>query len=351
MRQIKLLLVSPCQGSYGGIEAFLLALADVIRRQPDFALKICFKRVRGFSLRPSLAAMLHDQPITFVERAGKQLADAIRWADVIHLQNASPDVVFLAKLFGKKIVLTIHNYMPRQLNAHRLLWRMSARLADARWYNSNFVLRTWEGENPLQGSRRIMTTSRLPEGCTPPGKRRGFVFVGRWIANKGIETLVEAYAKAEIDREAWPLTLIGVGPLRASVEALVKNRGLTAVQMPGFVDDVAKAELMRNARWIVVPPHTNEDLGLTALEGRNLGVPCIITRDGGLPEAGGTQALMCDPGDVTGLARLLERAAEMGANEYAVRAEKTKVELADEMTPLEFYPESYRRILSGESLG
>ena len=132
MRQIKLLLVSPCLGSYGGIEAFVLALADAIRREPDFTLKICFKKVKGFSLRPSLAAMLHDQPVMFVERAGKQLADAVRWADVIHLQNASPDVVFLAKLFGKKIVLTIHNYMPRQLNPHRLLWRMSARLADAR---------------------------------------------------------------------------------------------------------------------------------------------------------------------------------------------------------------------------
>jgi glycosyltransferase involved in cell wall biosynthesis len=37
---------------------------------------------------------------------------------------------------------------------------------------------------------------------------------------------------------------------------------------------------------------TREDFGLTAVEARNLGVPCIITRDGGLPEAGGKQALI-----------------------------------------------------------
>ena len=329
----------------------MLALADAIRREPDFTLKICFKKVKGFSLHPSLAAMLHDQPVMFVDRAGKQLADAIRWADVIHLQNASPDVVFLAKVFGKRIALTIHNYMPRQWTAHRLLWRMSARLADARWYNSNFVLRTWEGEHPRRGSRKILTTSRLPEGWTPPGERRGFVFVGRWIANKGIETLVEAYARSDLDREMWPLTLIGDGPLRSSVGAQLKNHGLTRVKMPGFVDDVTKAQIMRNARWIVVPPHTNEDLGLTALEGRNLGVPCIITRDGGLPEAGGAQSLVCEPGDAAGLARLLEQGARMSADEYAARAEKTKQELAREMVPLGFYPESYRRILSGESLG
>jgi len=46
--QNKLLLVSPCQGTYGGIEAFVLALADAMRREKDFSIKICFKKVKGF---------------------------------------------------------------------------------------------------------------------------------------------------------------------------------------------------------------------------------------------------------------------------------------------------------------
>ena len=77
---------------------------------------------------------------------------------------------------------------------------------------------------------------------------------------------------------------------------------------------------MKNARWVVVPPNTREDFGLTAIEARHLGVPCIITRDGGLPEAGGRQALICEPGDVAGLAKLLEQAAQMSEAEYAERA-------------------------------
>jgi glycosyltransferase involved in cell wall biosynthesis len=351
MKRINLLLVSPCQGSYGGIEAFVLALADTLQREPDFTVKICFKRVKGFALHPSLAAMLRGQPIKFVDRAGGELSNAVRWADVIHLQNASPDVVFLAKMFGKRIVLTIHNYMPRGWTAHRLLWRISARVADARWYNSNFVWKTWEGEHPRRGSRKILTTSRLPEGSTLPEARRGFVFVGRWIANKGIETLVEAYARAELDRNAWPLALLGHGPLRPAIEALVKKHQLSGVEMPGFVDEPTKTEYMRSARWIVVPPHTYEDLGLTALEGRNLGVPCIITRDGGLPEAGGAESLVCEPADPIGLAKLLEHAAGMSAEEYAARAERTRRELATQMVPLAFYPDAYRRLLKGESVG
>jgi len=345
MKRINLLLVSPCQGSYGGIEAFVLALADTLQHEQDFSIKICFKKVKGFALHPSLAAMLRGQPTSFVDRAGGELARAVQWADAIHLQNASPDVVFLAKLFRKPIVLTIHNYMPRQWTAHRLLWRFSARLADARWYNSNFVWETWEDDHHRPGSRKILTTSRLPEGWTPPEDRRGFVFVGRWIANKGIETLVHAYAQADLDRAAWPLVLLGDGPLRPQVEALVTKHQLSGVQMPGFVDEPTKTSYMKNARWIVVPPHTNEDLGLTALEGRNVGVPCIITNDGGLPEAGGAESLVCEPANPAALARLLEQAAGMTAEEYVDRADRTKRELATQMVPLAFYPDAYRRML------
>lgn len=328
----------------------MLAVADAVQREPDFAVKICFKKVKGFSLHPSLAEMMRGQPVMFVDRAGSELADAVRWADIVHLQNASPDVVFLAKLLRKRLVMTIHNYMSRHWNAHRLLWRLGARLADARWYNSNFVWRTWEGDRPLPGSRKVATTSRLPEGWTAPAERRGFVFVGRWIANKGLDTLVDAYAQADLDRSIWPLTLIGDGPLRPNIEGHIRRHGLTNVKTPGFVDNATKTQVMKSARWIVAPPHTNEDLGLTPLEGRNLGVPSIITRDGGLPEAGGAQALVCEPNDPAALARLLEQAARMSPEEYAKRAEATKHELAVEMVPLTFYAESYRRLIAGQPL-
>jgi glycosyltransferase involved in cell wall biosynthesis len=351
--QTKLLLVSPCQGTYGGIEAFVLAVADAVQREKDFSVKVCLKKVKGFSLHPSLAEMLRGQPVSFVNRGGLDLANAVKWADIVHLQNASPDVIFLAKIFRKRLVLTIHNYMPQPAyrTAHHLVWRIGARFADARWYNSNFVWRTWEEDNPWPGSRKVATTSRLPEGPIPPEQRRGFLFVGRWIANKGLETLVDAYSRANLDRNAWPLVLLGDGQLRSMIEGQIQDHKLTTVEMPGFVDDATKAGYMKNAKWAVVPPHTNEDLGLTALESRNLGVPCIITRDGGLPEAGGKQALICEPDDPVALARLLEQAAGMSAQEYAGRGELTKRELADEMVPLSFYPESYRRILGGAPPG
>lgn len=348
MKQSKLLLVSPSQGTYGGIEAFVLAVAEAVRREPDFEVRVCFKKVKGFALHPNLATMLRHESFVFVDSASRALAGAIKWANIVHLQNASPDVVFLAKFFRKPIVLTIHNYMRREWSLHRLLWRISARWADARWYNSDFVWKTWEGNRKRRGSRKVPTTSKLSEDWTRPNERTGFVFIGRWIANKGIATLVDAYAQANIDREAWPLLLMGDGPLRATLESEIARRGIHGVRTTGFVDETTKTLRMKNARWVVVPPNTNEDFGLTAVEARHLGVPCIITRDGGLPEAGGRQALICEPGDACALANLLEQAAKMNEGEYAERAERTRQELTDELEPIDFYARAYRQILRGE---
>lgn len=350
MKQTKLLLVSPCFGIYGGIEAFVLAVAEAVRREPDFTVRICLKRVKGFALDPGLAAILQHEAVLFVDRAGSDLADAIKWSHIVHLQNASPDVIALAKLFGKPVVLTIHNYMRREWSLHRLLWRISSQLADERWYSSDFVWQTWEGSRKRRGSRKVPTVSKLPQGCTSPNQRRGFLFVGRWIANKGIENLVDAYAQAELDHAAWPLVLIGNGPLRPAIEHKINKYRLRDVQITGFVDETTKADRMRNARWVVVPPHTNEDFGLTAIEARNVGVPCIITRDGGLPEAGGRQALICEPGDRRALAHLLERAANMSDAEYFDRSKRTREELQQELVPMDFYARSYRRVLRGEPL-
>lgn len=345
MSLTKLVIVSPCQGAYGGIEAFVLAVAAAVRREPDFEVRICLKRVQGFALQPGLKAMLQGENVIYTDRgADRDLLDAIKWADVVHLQNAPPDVTLLAKLYRKPLVMTIHNYMAQSLTPHRVLWRIAASFATERWYNSQFVWNTWEPERKRPGSRKVPTVSKLPEGWTPPEQRRGFAFIGRWIANKGVDTLIDAYAQANIDREQWPLVLMGDGPLRSLIEYAIAKREIRGVRVLGFIDEATKTEEMKNARWMVVPPNTKEDFGLTAVEARHLGVPCIITRDGGLPEAGGRQALICDPNDPVALAKLLEHAATMSESEYLDRALRTRDELATELEPMEFYPREFRRI-------
>ncbi len=347
---MKVLIASPSQGHYGGIEAFVIALASAIRAWPELEARVCFKLVQKHELRNDLKAATESLncPVDFVRSGDPKLVKLIHWADLVHGQNTSPDIVFPAKLLGKRLVLTIHNWRKHTRGIHAAVRAVGARMADRRWYNSRFVWNTWEPNRKLEGSDCVPTVCRFPNTWCPPSERRGFLFVGRWIENKGLEDLVVAYSRAQLDPFHWPLILIGDGPLRSKVQALIKDLGLNEVEMPGFVDDQTKAKKIASARWLVAPARTREDMGLTPIEARSVGVPVIATRDGGLPEAAGDAAMMVEPGNLDELTRTLKQAAFMGEIEYCERAERGRETLKDYLRPMEFYRESYAMVCNSD---
>jgi len=343
-RPLQVVVVCPTFGGYGGMEAFTLALLRQLRPLAGLDVRVCFKRTRGFALRPGLAEAVRPEGgrVEFVDRASRALWRALRAADVVHAQNASPDVVLAARLLRRPLLVHLHN---RRLPGHSpglILWDFCVRQADARFYVSEFVRRTWEGGAPGRRSRVVHSVSELPVGERPPAQRRGFVFAARWIENKGLEVLVDAYAQAGLDPGRSPLCLLGDGPLRTRVLHRIAALGVRGIAAPGFVAPADKAEAIRSARWMVVPPHTHEDFGLTAIEARAVGVPCIATRDGGVPEAAGAEALLCEPRDVPGLAACLRRAEAMSEAEYAARSRRTRETLAAQLVGPEFYAAAYR---------
>jgi glycosyltransferase involved in cell wall biosynthesis len=314
--------------------------------QPGLTPELVFKLTAGAVVKEDLRTMTlaASCPVHFVARASSDLWRRIRAADVVHALNPSPDVVLAAKLLRKPVVVTVFNRWQPGCSLHRLLWRIGARVADRCCYISQYVWDTWEPRAKRACSERVVAVSELPEGEIPVERRRGFCFVGRWVENKGLEELVAAYAAAQISREACPLILLGDGPLRPRIEQLIQKHGAAGITIRGFVDATAKAEIMRNSRWIVAPHRTHEDLGLAPIEGRAVGVPSIVTRDGGLPEAAGDTALVCEPGDVPALTALLERAASMPASEYADRSRRCRETLPELIRPLSHYTAIYEAL-------
>jgi len=102
----------------------------------------------------------------------------------------------------------------------------------------------------------------------------------------------------------------GQRTVRAGLEKQVRDAKLPGIEIKGLVDEKTRNHYIRHARWMVTPSNTKEGLGLTPIEARHVGVPCIITRDGALPEAGGQHALICEPNNVGELKALLEKALE-----------------------------------------
>jgi glycosyltransferase involved in cell wall biosynthesis len=342
--RVRVLLVSPSFGAYGGIEAFVFAIADSVAGDPRFDVRICFKRAANFALQSTLEPYCRTARVEFCDRASRALWSHVAWADVVHAQNASPDVALMATILRKPLAVTIHDFLPEAPRLRRLSWLLGARAASARWFNSQPVWASWEANGGRVGSARVPTISRLPSGFVQPGARKGFLFIGRLVDSKGVATLIDAYVRSGVNPENWPLTIIGEGPLRAQLEDRYARTGARGVHFRGFVDDDAKARALTSAKWLVAPSHAHEGLGLVAIEARHVGVPCIIARHGGLPEAGGRDALVCEPHDVPGLATALQTAAAMSEEDYDRRSSRTKVELADELVPLSFYADAYLRL-------
>ena len=349
--RIRVAIVSPCFGVLGGIETFICAIAKALHAQPGFEVTLCFKKTKNFKLDWILEKTAHETgaEVVFVERASRELAAVIRRADVVHCQNPCVDVAVLTKLFGKGLILTMHSQRHRNLRPREIARWIAWNMADRRWYNSEFNWNTWDPERKKSASSRLHVLLHLPTGIMPPAERKGFIFVARWIANKGLDFLVEAYARAKIDRKQWPLILLGDGPLRPMIEAKIRDEKIEGIEIRGFVEERERNDAIRRARWMVTPPNTKEDLGVTPIEARHVGIPCIITRDGGLPEAGGRHALMCEPANVGELQALLEKAAHMEFGEYEQLSEATHQELLEYLPPLSAYMEHCRQLVGRKS--
>lgn len=343
---MRILLAAPTFGVYGGIEVFVMTLADWLHRNTQHDVRVCFKVVRGCTVSPALREQCVRLGLeaAFVERASASLLASIRWADLVHSNTCSPDIALLSKAAGRPLILTVHNWFRGKHGVRNRVWHFCNRIADWRTYNSGFVLRSWEPAGASCSSDLIPTVSNFPSVQVEHSERRGFFFIARLIENKGVDVLLKAYRKAHLDRGRWPLTIAGEGPLAPWARCYIAQYRLSGAELIGFVSEEEKAQRMARAMWLVAPANTREDMGLTPLEARSVGVPAIVTRDGGLPESGGPAALLCTPGSVSELAATLERAAAMPVAEYQERALLAKESLKTYLRPMSDYLAIYDRV-------
>ena len=161
-----------------------------------------------------------------------------------------------------------------------------------------------------------------------PGERNGLgsyaIFVGRLSAEKGLRTLITAWAQLE---KRIPLVIVGDGPLRAELEIEAMRRGMTYVRFEGHLRPKKALAMMKGARLLVFPSEWYETFGMTIVEAFACGIPVICSRLGAMPElvADGRTGLHFSPSAPHDLAEKvrwawahLSRLAEMGR---AARAE------------------------------
>ena len=154
-----------------------------------------------------------------------------------------------------------------------------------------------------------------PDLSTPDG---AYVICGsaRFAPNKGIDTLVRAAAQVP---DAW-LWLIGDGPERVALEALVASLGLG--DRTRFVGWVAEPMTYIAAADCFVMPSRDEPLGNALIEAWHVGTPSITTATAG-PRwyaQDGHDCLMVAVDDVPALALAITRLRQDRALAAQLRA-------------------------------
>jgi glycosyltransferase involved in cell wall biosynthesis len=119
-----------------------------------------------------------------------------------------------------------------------------------------------------------------PSPSPRTGSHVRFVFVGRLLALKCVDVLLEAFARVLAAHPAR-LTIIGDGAERDNLEALVDQLELRQhVVFEGWISQAECADRLRSAD-VMVFPSIRECGGAVVLEAMAMGIPVIATNWGG----------------------------------------------------------------------
>lgn len=273
------------------------------------------------------------EPWAFSQRARRLIAARRADFDLVHDNQCLGSGVLGMMRDGMPVTATIHHpiTVDRELDlAHATTLRR--RLAMRRWYGFlrmqlRVAPRIPRVVTVSESSRRDIAAQMgvpdqhmtvvpigvderifrpLPHIARVPG--RLMTTASADVPLKGLGILLEALAKARVERPDAHLVVIGRLKEGSAVPALIQGLGLAdAVDFVSGVTDERIVELYAQAEAAVVPS-LYEGFSLPAVEAMACGVPVVATTGGALPEVvgpDGDSARTVAPGDPSALAAMI----------------------------------------------
>lgn len=167
-------------------------------------------------------------------------------------------------------------------------------------------------------------TARFSRVARDPGAPVRFVFVGRLEAEKGLMTLLAAFARIADAHPEASLLLVGSGRLEGQLKGEARKLGIAGrVDFAGHSDDVASRLAQGN---VGVLGSRIEGLSNTLLESMASGLPMVASRISGNEDfvQPGRNGWLFEAGDVDGLAACLADAAALDPARRAAMGEDAR---------------------------
>ena len=191
----------------------------------------------------------------------------------------------------------------------------------------------------------------LPDLTRPLPQKTGknFLYFGRLSAEKGIATLIRAFAEL---RDGETLSIVGFGPEEEGLKKLTIELHLTdKVKFlgPVYGDDLQK--ILLPARAVVVPSEWYENTPYALLETLASGTPVIAARVGSLPERvqDGYNGFLFTPGDAHDLAEKIRQLDTVSLQTLQEHARNSVLTL-DQRTYLDALLKLYSSLIQANKL-
>ncbi len=258
--------------------------------------------------------------------------------DLVHYHTEGPCVLcWLPKLFGKKVVVTVHglDHMRQKWGKLASAYIMKGEKAAVRHADSIIVLS--RGVRTYFREKYGRETVLIPNGIDPAeirpaceitkqfglASREYILFLGRLVPEKGIHYLIEAYQKLRTDKK---LVIVGgTSDTDDYVRQLYDMAGDNpSVIFAGFQQGRVAEEFFSNA-YLYVLPSDLEGMPLSLLEAMNYGCCCVTSDIGECADVTDGCGFTFPRGNVEALREVLQDLCDHPEKAEAHRSEARKV--------------------------
>jgi glycosyltransferase involved in cell wall biosynthesis len=314
----------------GGTERQLTEIAKTIDRTRFTPHAGCFvpEGIRGRELREAGVPVLHLPVDTFLSpsalRGARLLGRYIRERGIqlVHSFDVPLNLFGApaARFYGAPVVLSsqrAYRHLTPRFGQHLL--RLTDLLVDGIVVNCEAMKRHLVEEEKVQAGRVRLCYNGIdleefqPGGrARPPALADAGLVVGVVCAlrpEKGLETLVEAFAASLAGRVGARLVFVGNGAALTGLQEQARHLGIAG--MCHFEPSTANVVPWLQGIDIFVLPSRSEALSNSLMEAMACGCCPVASRVGGNPELvhDGDTGMLFDPGDAAGLAGILRRLA------------------------------------------
>lgn len=236
-----------------------------------------------------------------------KLFDLIKWCDIFWQNNLSLRTFWPTFVRPKPVVITHQGSYCAQptgldlpLRFKRAIANRATSVAISQFVADCFSTRSNIIPNPYDAHMFAQVSHSTPRSDE-------LLFVGRLVAEKGLDLLIDALARLRSRGLQPRLTIVGSGPELTAMQKLSENLGLRdQVKFAGPKLGIELVEIFRQHKILVVPSRYDEPFGVVALEGIAGGCVVVGSSGGGLPEAIGPCGITFPNGDTERLAGAIE---------------------------------------------